>query len=131
MRVLCGLKILIVDGDPDMREVTKLVLVHSRAQVISAATAYEGLEQLQAHRPDVIVSDIGMPQMDGYEFIRLVRNLPVQLGGQTPAVALTAFNLGTDRTRALKAGFQKHLSKPYDLQELIETVASVAGRPLV
>ena len=71
-----------------------------------------------------------MPQMDGYEFIRLVRNLPAELGGQTPAVALTAFNLWVERSRALRAGFQKHLAKPYDLQELIETVAGLAGRPL-
>lgn len=128
--MLYRLKLLIVDDEPDTREVLKLVLVHSREQVIAVATPSEGLEQLQTHRPDVIISDIGMPQMDGYEFIRLVRNLPAELGGQTPAVALTAFNLWAERTRALKAGFQKHLAKPYDLQELIETVAGLAGRPL-
>jgi CheY-like chemotaxis protein len=128
--VLYRLKLLIVDDEPDTREALKLVLVHSRAQVIAVATASEGLEQLHTHGPDVIISDIGMPQMDGYEFIRLMRNLPAELGGQTPAVALTAFNLWAERTRALKAGFQKHLAKPYDLQELIETVAGLAGRPL-
>ena len=128
--MLYRLKLLIVDDEPDTREALKLVLVHSRAQVIAVATPGEGLEQLQTHRPDVIISDIGMPQMDGYEFIRLVRNLPAELGGQTPAVALTAFNLWAERTRALSAGFQKHLAKPYDLQELIETVAGLAARPL-
>lgn len=130
MTGLCRLKILIVDDEPDMLEVTRMALVHSSAHVIAAATASEGLAQLQTHRPDVIVSDIGMLHIDGYEFIRLVRNLPAQLGGQTPAIALTAFNLGTDRIRALKAGFQKHLSKPYELQELIDTVANVTGRQL-
>lgn len=128
--MLSELKILLIDDEPDIREVTKLVLVQARAHVIATATASEGLQQLQAHRPDVIVSDIGMPQIDGYEFIRLVRNLPAHLGGLTPAIALTTFNLGTDRIRALKAGFQRHLSKPYDFQELIKTIACVAARPL-
>lgn len=123
--VLSGTKILIVDDAPDDLAVTKLTLIHCHAEVVAAGSALEGLEQLLVHRPDVIVSDIGMPQMDGYQFMREVRNLPAQKGGQTPAIALTGFNLGDDRIKALNAGFQKHLSKPFQLQELIDAVASV------
>jgi CheY-like chemotaxis protein len=75
-----------------------------------------------------MVSDIGMPQMDGYDLIRAVRSLPAEQGGRTPAVALTAFARSEDRTRAMMAGYQVHISKPVEPQELIATVASLAGR---
>lgn len=122
---LSGIKVLIIDDEPDALMVTRLILTHHYAEVLEASTAAQGLEQLQIHRPDVIVSDIGMPQMDGYQFIREVRNLPAPKGGQTPAVALTAFNRAEDRTRAIEAGFQRHLSKPVEFQTLIDTIVSV------
>ncbi len=126
--VLDGMKILVVDDEPDVRDLTKLMLTLYHADVIAAATAVEGLAQLKTHRPEVIVSDIGMPEIDGYQFMREVRNLPVHNGGQTPAVALTAFNGVKDRTKAIDAGFQRHLTKPVELQVLIDTIVSVAGR---
>jgi CheY-like chemotaxis protein len=125
---LSGLKVLIVDDAPDILAVTKLILTNYLAQVITATTGAEGLKQVQAHKPDVIVSDIGMPQMDGYQFIREVRNLPADNGGRTPAIALTAFTRREDRAKAFAAGFQKHLSKPVDLHALIETIASISAR---
>jgi len=76
----------------------------------------------------VIVSDIGMPDKDGYQFMREVRSLSVEEGGATPAIALTAFARSEDRTRAMLAGYQVHVSKPIEPQELIATVASLAGR---
>jgi CheY-like chemotaxis protein len=76
----------------------------------------------------VIVSDIGMPEVDGYQFLRSVRRLSVDQGGQVPAIALTAFARSEDRTRAMMAGYQVHLAKPIEPRELVATVASVAGR---
>jgi len=125
---LFGMKILVVDDEPDMLALTKLILTHYRADVFEAGSAVQGLEQLRMHRPDVIVSDVGMPHMDGYQFIREVRNLPPHNGGQTPAVALTAFNSAKDRTRAIDAGFQRHLSKPVDLQTLRDAIINISGR---
>ncbi len=124
---LAGVKILVVDDDRGALAVTQLMLIHHKADVFTAPTAAQGLEQVQRHRPDVIVSDIGMPYMDGYQFIREVRKLAACHGGQTPAVALTAFNRAQDRARAIDAGFQKHLSKPVDMRVLVDTLASVAG----
>ncbi|MDQ3232720.1 MAG: response regulator [Pseudobdellovibrionaceae bacterium] len=124
---LSGVKILIIDDEPDVLEIIKLILAHYQAEVIATSSAMEGLEHVQSYRPDVIVSDIGMPQMDGYQFIRKVRDLPQHNGGQTPAVALTAFSRPEDQIKALEAGFQRHLSKPVDLQRLIDTIASVTG----
>lgn len=123
---LSGMKILLIDDELDIRDMTKLILTLYQASVIAAASAIEGLIQLKTHKFDVIISDIGMPQMDGYQFIREVRNLPAHNGGQTPAIALTAFNREDDRKRAFNAGFQRHLSKPFELQILIDTIASVA-----
>ncbi len=100
----------------------------SNANVIVAGTAEEGLAILQDQRPDVVVSDIGMPGKDGYQFIREVRKLPASAGGRTPAIALTAFARSEDRTRAMLAGFQVHISKPIEPQELIATVAGLAGQ---
>ena len=79
-------------------------------------------------KPDVIVSDIGMPERDGYQLIQDVRHLPPEQGGRTPAVALTAFARSEDRTKALLAGYQVHLAKPIEPQELLVTVGSVVGR---
>jgi CheY-like chemotaxis protein len=81
-----------------------------------------------AETPEVIISDIGMPGKDGYQFLREVRKLPAARGGKTPAIALTAFARSEDRTRAMLAGYQVHLSKPIDGHELVATVAGVTGR---
>ena len=117
-----------VDDDPDVLSVITLILRHYQAEVIAAAKPHEGLEQVKRHRPDVIISDIGMPHMDGHQLIRAVGNLPPHEGGYTPAIAVTAFNRPEDRTRVSEAGFQNHLSKPVDMHELITTIAISAGR---
>jgi CheY-like chemotaxis protein len=83
---------------------------------------------LRLEKPDLILSDIGMPEKDGYEFIRTIRKLSVAEGGRTPAIALTAFARSEDRTRAMMAGYQVHLSKPVEAQELVATVGSLVGR---
>ena len=125
---LDDLRVLVVDDEPDARELIKRVLMQCNANVITAASAEEGLKILQAEKPDVIVSDIGMPEKDGYQFIREVRKLSASDGGRTPAIALTAFARSEDRTRAMLAGYQVHISKPIEPQELIATVGSLAGQ---
>lgn len=124
---LSGVKVLVVDDEPDARELIKWILTRSKAEVTVAASAAEGLAILKTHRPDVMISDIGMPGKDGYQFIREVRNLPAIHGGKTPAIALTAFAGSGDRTRALIAGYQMHLSKPVETHELIATIGSLKG----
>jgi PAS domain S-box-containing protein len=126
---LDGLRVLVVDDDPDGRELVRRVLGASGATVVTAGSAAEGLEAVERERPDVIVSDIGMPGVDGYEFIRRVRALGRGRGGAAPAVAVTAFARSEDRRRALRAGYQSHVAKPMDAAELVEVIASVAGRP--
>ncbi len=123
-----GLQVLVVDDEPDARELITAVLESHKAQVVTAASANEGLEKLQEFHPQVIVSDIGMPGEDGYSFIRRVRELPPERGGQTPAMALTAFARMEDRARALLAGFQLHMTKPIEPAELVMVLASLTGR---
>ena len=125
---LRGLKVLVIEDEPDARELIEAALTLSEADVFTAASAAEGLEILKNRRPDVLISDIGMPEEDGYQFVRAVRGLPVAQGGRTPAIALTACAHSTDRIKALLAGFQRHLSKPVESHELIATVGSLTGR---
>jgi PAS domain S-box-containing protein len=124
---LRGLKVLVIEDEPDARELIKEALTQSEADVFTAASAAEGLEILKNRRPDVLISDIGMPEEDGYQFVRAVRSLPATQGGRTPAIALTACAHSTDRTKTLLAGFQRHLSKPVESHELIATVGSLIG----
>src|SRR5579862_8340981 len=125
---LAGVKVLVVDDQSDARDLVKRVLEESAADVITAATAQDALELVQSRRPHVLVSDIGMPDADGFELLRLVRALGPERGGRVPAIALTAFARSEDRTRALRAGFLVHVAKPVDPYELVATVASVGGR---
>jgi CheY-like chemotaxis protein len=125
---LAGLKVLVVDDQPDARDLIKRVLEDCGADVFAAASASAALAALPAWRPDVLVSDIGMPDTDGYELLRRIRALGIERGGKIPAIALTAFARSEDRTRALRAGFVVHVAKPVDPAELVATVASVAGR---
>ena len=127
-QMLSGMTILLVEDDPDTLVLTKLILTQCHADVLEAGGAVEGLKQLLMHKPDVIVSDIGMPHMNGYEFIQEVRNLPPHIGGQVPALALSAFTRSEDRTRALNAGFQKYLSKPVDIKTLRDAIVNITGR---
>ncbi len=125
---LSGLTVLVVDDDDDGRELVRWVLSECRAQVLVAANAQQAMEQLLSGRPHVLVSDIGMPQSDGFALLRRVRALPADQGGHVPAVALTAFARPEDRARALHAGFAAHLTKPLNPAELLAAVASAAGR---
>jgi signal transduction histidine kinase/CheY-like chemotaxis protein len=125
VQALAGLRLLVVDDENDAREWIGRVLSDSGADVRLLASPGDALEQLAQFRPDVLVSDIGMPGIDGYELIRQVRAMPATLGGETPAIALTAFARNEDRARALAAGYQLHLGKPIDEEELVAAVASM------
>jgi PAS domain S-box-containing protein len=125
---LSGTTLLVVDDHSDARELVRRVLGECGARIISAASAEEALELIERERPDLLLSDIGMPDVDGYELLRRVRALGESRGGKLPAVALTAFARSDDRMRALHAGFFVHLAKPIEPSELVATVASVLGR---
>jgi signal transduction histidine kinase/ActR/RegA family two-component response regulator len=125
---LTGVKILVVDDDDDARGLVKRLLTGCHAQVTTAASAAEALQLLGEMHPDVLISDIGMPGMDGYELIRQVRSRPASSKDVLPAAALTAFAHSEDRRRALMAGYQCHIAKPVEPAELIATIASLAGR---
>jgi CheY-like chemotaxis protein len=87
----------------------------------------EGLQRLRLDKPDVLISDIGMPDKNGYQLIREVRNLPAESGGKTPAIALTAFARPEDQISAMNAGYQAHLTKPVESRELITEIAKLLG----
>ncbi|CAN5420945.1 hypothetical protein BH09PLA1_BH09PLA1_34150 [soil metagenome] len=120
--------VLMVDDEPDSRRLIGRVLEKCDAVVTPASSAAEALTLLNDRRFDVIVSDIGMPGIDGYEFIRRIRSLPIDKTSRTPAIALTAFARSEDRTRAMLCGFDLHISKPVEPGELCAVVARLAGR---
>jgi signal transduction histidine kinase/CheY-like chemotaxis protein len=124
---LAGIRVLVVDDEMDARELVMSVLTDAAADVQTAESADEGLCLVQSYRPHVIVSDIGMPDRDGYQFMGDVRALSSTDGGRTPAIALTAFARSEDRTRAMLAGYQVHVSKPIEPPELVATVRSLAA----
>ena len=119
---------LVVDDDPEARELIRRVLSQSKAVVFVAASAADALEVLAREKLDVLVSDIGMPDVDGYQLIRTVREQLKLDGTELPAVAVTAYARSQDRTRAMLAGYQMHIAKPIEPQELLATVANFAGR---
>lgn len=125
--VLDGLRVLVVDDEADARELLREVLEVCGSDVVITGTASEALETLRNGKFDVLVSDIGMPNEDGYTLIEKVRSLTDAEGGRTPAIALTAYARVEDRIRALKAGFQAHLPKPVEPVELAAVVASLAN----
>jgi len=125
---LVGVRILVVDDDSAAVELVQEVLGQAGGEARGAVTADEALRTLERWLPDVLVSDIEMPGEDGYTLIRKIRALSPERGGKTPAVALTAFGRPEDRIRSLMAGFNIHVSKPVDPDELTTIVASLAGR---
>ena len=125
---LSGLAVLVVEDEADARELIRTVLEQLGAGVSTAATAEEALAALDQRRLDVLLSDIEMPGMDGYELMRRVRERPADRGGRIPAAALTAYARPEDRAAALSAGFQLHVSKPVQPAELAAVVSSLAGR---
>ena len=125
---LDGLRILIVDDEPDTRDMLKAGLSRCGAEVVAAASATEAFAAISTALPDLLISDIGMPGQDGYEFIRRFRKLPVEEGGKIPAIALTAYARVEDRMNALRAGYQMHVPKPVDLAELVAVASSLVTR---
>jgi PAS domain S-box-containing protein len=125
---LDDLRVLVVDDEPDTRELVALMLVGRGAEVVAVGSASEALAEMERGRFDVLISDIGMPDMDGYALISKIRLLPKERGGRIPAVALTAYAGIEDRMRALSAGFQIHIPKPVEPAELTTVVANLAER---
>jgi PAS domain S-box-containing protein len=125
---LRGVQVLLVDDDADARGLVSRLLSESGASVVCAGSGPEALELTRRSRPDILISDVGMPGMDGYELLRRLREDGESATPRIPAVALTAFARSEDRTRAMMAGFLVHVSKPVQRSELIATVASITGR---
>ncbi len=124
---LGGLLVLVVDDEPDTQVALRLILEEADAESIVAGSADEALDVIKERRPNVIVSDIGMPGRNGYELLRAIRALPATRGGRIPAIALTAYATSEDRERALSAGFQTHLAKPVEPGTLISAIAALAS----
>ncbi len=125
---LDGVRVLVVDDEPDTREMLKAGLGQCGASVTAAASAEEALVAMEKSPPDLVISDIGMPDVDGYELMKRVRALPVERGGRVPAIALTAYARVEDRMQALRAGYQMHVPKPVELAELAAVAASIVRR---
>lgn len=122
---LAGTKILAVDDLEDARNILVTMLAHYGADVKVVTSGKEVLDDLQTFQPDVLVCDIGMPQMDGYDLIRRIRSLPTEKGGATPAIAVTAYVREEDYQRTLNSGFQRHLAKPIEPEQLILAIADL------
>jgi PAS domain S-box-containing protein len=125
---LSGLRILLVDDEADSRDLLNFVLESCGALVSTAGSAAEALDIMERESFDVVVSDIGMPEEDGYSLIRRIRSLPAERGGSVAAIALTAYARAEDRVQALRSGFQLHIAKPVESTELLAAVANLAGR---
>ena len=126
---LDGVRVLMVDDDPDALDLASTILNGAGADVRKCLSAAEALEILPQWPPDVLVSDIEMPDEDGYSLIRKVRAWDAERGRRTPAVALTAYGRPQDRVRSLTAGYNMHVPKPVDPAELTTIIASVVERP--
>ena len=125
---LTGVGVLVVDDEEDTRDIIATLLTQRGAEVRVAGLAREAYAILDHWRPNVILSDIGMPEEDGYTFLRNLRSRSQEKGGQIPAAAITAYTKMEDRMCALRAGFQSHVPKPINLEELVIVVASLAGK---
>ncbi len=125
---LDGLRVLIVDDEADAREMLQVMLTQFGAEVKVSGSAKEALKVLERWLPEILVSDVGMPDEDGYALIQKVRELVPESGGQIPAIALTGYAMPEDRQRLISAGYQVHLTKPVELVELVNVIASLAGR---
>ena len=128
---LTGVRVLVVDDERDTRNLISTVIAQSGAEVTACANAGEALETLKTWRPHILMSDIGMPGEDGYALIKSVRALPPERGGRTPAAALTAYARDDDRARALAAGYQLHIAKPFTPRDLIAAVSELHSHAVV
>jgi len=123
---LTGIRVLAVDDELDTRELLTALLTQYGAEVLTVASAAEVLTSLKSFQPDVLVSDIGMPEVDGYTLIQQIRALPPEQGGQLPAIAVTAYATEDDRTLAIASGYQQHLIKPLEPEQLAQSVVALA-----
>jgi PAS domain S-box-containing protein len=128
-KALSGRRVLVVEDDDDARELLSSVLSSAGAEVATASSAKSGFAAVQSFRPDVLVSDIGMPDEDGYSFMQRVSRLAPAEGGSVPSIALTAYTRSEDRAKALAMGFTNHIGKPVSPNELIAAVAKLALPP--
>ncbi|MER3494060.1 MAG: response regulator [Mastigocladus sp. ERB_26_2] len=124
LQVLDGLRVLLVDDDADSLELVRFILEQYHAQVSSTASTCEALQVIRLWKPDILISDIAMPDEDGYSFIRNVRNLEGEMG-QIPAIALTALVKQEAVTVALEAGFSTCVVKPFDPDELVKVISNL------
>jgi PAS domain S-box-containing protein len=127
---LTGIRVLTIDDEPDSRELLSVILAQAGAEVMTVSSAAEFLISLGSFQPNILVSDIGMKEVDGYTLLKQVRSLSREQGGQIPAIALTAYAGERDQQQALAAGFQKHISKPVEPNQLVAAIASVLSRNL-
>jgi CheY-like chemotaxis protein/anti-sigma regulatory factor (Ser/Thr protein kinase) len=126
--MLHGMRILVVDDEADSRDLLSAILTRCGSEVKCSESASEALQAFKEWKPDVLVTDIGMPIEDGYSLIKKVRKLKSKRARLIPAVALTAYATSEDRARALSAGFQMHLAKPIEPKALVKSIAAAAGR---
>jgi CheY-like chemotaxis protein len=120
------LRVLVVDDNADTLELVSFMLEEYGTEVITAASATEAIEAIAQFNPNILISDIAMPGIDGYSLIRKVRTLSSERGGQIPAIALTAYASEEERSRLLDSGFQMHIAKPVDPAKLVAVVANLA-----
>jgi CheY-like chemotaxis protein len=125
---LSNARVLIVEDDRDVREIMKVILDAHGAHTAVAANAAEGLSVLRTFLPELLLSDISLPDEDGYDFLRRVRALPVNEGGNTPAVAVSGHVYTADREQAFNAGFQAFIAKPVNPGSLVECVKGFVER---
>jgi hypothetical protein len=129
-KILAGLRILVVDDEADSRDLVTAILTRCGSKVRCCESTAEALKTFREWKPDLLVSDIGMPQEDGYTLIKRLRKLRLKLAREIPAVALTAYATDDDRARALSAGFQVHVPKPIEPEALVRSIAGAAGRKI-
>ena len=128
---LTGIRVLAVDDDPDARELLTVLFAQYGAEVLTVASAASVLANLESFQPDVLVSDIGMPEVDGYSLIKQIRTLTPEKGGQIPAIALTAYARVDDQQRAINSGYQGHVTKPLEPEQLVKAVVALVHRKLL
>jgi len=124
---LANLTVLVVDDDTDTREFQAFLLEQSGARVMSVASGLEALQVLDLYVPNVLVSDVGMAELDGYMMMEQIRSRPPEQGGTVPAIALTAYAAEVDQQKAIRAGFQMHLTKPVEPEKLVQAILDLLG----
>ena len=126
---LSNVRILAVDDDPDCRDLMATILKEYQAEVLIVAAAEDALAQFHTFKPDILISDLGMPQLDGYSLIKQIRSRSKQSGGHIPAIALTAYTRAADQQKSLAHGFQRHVAKPIEIEGLIQTIFELVNAP--